>query len=229
MEGWIKLYRKFSEWEWFNISEMVHLFIYLLLNANHETDNWRGIEIKRGQILTGLNSLHQHTKISYQTLRTCLRRLEETKEINTQVTNKYRIITICNYECYQDGQIATNKQPNKQLTSNQQTTNNKQEYKELKNTYNWRSNFDIYLDDCKKGYEIFMMDTELLKTQQRLNPGVNVKLSIEKGFTNFWGTEAGWNFKKKKKSIEINWKTTIINSISLNRVYYTKTELTQMQ
>jgi hypothetical protein len=140
MNGWIKLYRKFCEWEWFNISEMVHLFIYLLINANHETGNWRGIEIKRGQILTGLNSLHEKTKISIQTLRTCLKRLEETKEINTQITNKYRIITICNYESYQGIENDTNKQPNKQLTSNQQATNkqlttnkkNKEE-KELKN------------------------------------------------------------------------------------------------
>ena len=123
MEGWIKLYRKFSEWEWFNISEMVHLFIFLLLNANHEDKEWRGILIKRGQILTGLNSLNQHTKISYQTLRTCLRRLEETKEINTQVTNKYRIITICNYESYQGEKLNTNKQSNIQLTNNKQTTN----------------------------------------------------------------------------------------------------------
>ena len=135
MEGWIKLYRKFSEWEWFNISEMVHLFIYLLLNANHEEGEWRGVIIKRGQILTGLNSLHQHTKISYQKLRTCLKRLEKTKEINIQSTNKYSIITVCNYECYQNGQQTNNNQTNKQLTNNQQTTNiqlttNKKEEKE---------------------------------------------------------------------------------------------------
>jgi hypothetical protein len=123
MEGWIKLYRKFSEWEWFNISEMVHLFIYLLLNANHEEGEWRGVLIKRGQILTGLNSLQQNTKISYQKLRTCLKRLEKTKEINIQVTNKYSIITICNYESYQDCKQTTNNQSNIELTLNEQATN----------------------------------------------------------------------------------------------------------
>ena len=233
MEGWIKLYRKFSEWEWFNISEMVHLFIYLLLNANHENDKWRGIEIKRGQILTGLNSLNQHTKISYQTLRTCLKRLEETKEINTQVTNKYRIITICNYESYQGEKLNSNKHSNIQLTNNQQSTNkqlttNKNDNND-KNTNIWRDDFDVYLSECKLAYEKFMTDTELLKTQQRLNPGINIKLSIEKGFINFWGTEAGWKFKKGKKSKEINWKSTIINSISMNKVYYTKQELALIQ
>lgn len=140
MEGWIKLYRKFSDWEWFNISEMVHLFIYLLLNANHEDGEWRGVKIQRGQILTGLKTLNERTKISFQTLRTCLKRLEKTNEINIQVTNKYSIITICNYESYQNGQQATNKQTNKELTSNEQATNkqlttnnNNKEERELKN------------------------------------------------------------------------------------------------
>ncbi len=84
----------------------------------------------RGQLLTGLSSLNKHTGISYQTLRTCLKRLEKTKEINIQATNQYSIITICNYEEYQQKQQATNKQPNKRLTNDQQATNNKQEEEE---------------------------------------------------------------------------------------------------
>ena len=55
----------------------------------------------------------------------------------------------------------------------------------------WKNDFQIYLTECKNAYESFMTNSELLKIQQRLNPGINVKLSIEKGFTNFWGTEAG--------------------------------------
>ena len=31
--GWIKLYRKMSEWGWFRDSHTVHLFICLLLSA----------------------------------------------------------------------------------------------------------------------------------------------------------------------------------------------------
>lgn len=123
MEGWIKIYRKLCQWEWYNISEMVHLFIHLLLNANRETGEWRGVKIERGQILTGLNSLHKDTNISYQTLRTCLKRLEKTKEINIQSTNRFSIITICNFESYQNIQQTSNNQSNKQLTSYQQTTN----------------------------------------------------------------------------------------------------------
>lgn len=140
MESWIKLYRKFDEWEWFNISEMVHLFIYLLLNANNTDNEWRGIKVKRGQIITGRKTLHEKTKISEQTLRTCLRRLESTKEITIESTNQYSIITICNYELYQGNKNTINQLANQQLTSDQPATNQQlttiKEEKNIKNEKN---------------------------------------------------------------------------------------------
>jgi hypothetical protein len=232
MEGWIKLYRKFCSWEWYNISEMVHLFIHILLNANHEDGEWRGIKIKRGQLITGRNSLSENTGISQQTIRTCLHRLKSTNEITIKPTNKYSIITICNYESYQIINGVTNQQinqlSNQELTSNQPATNHKQEDKEDKNIKTWKNDFDIYLKECKEGYADFMKNIELIKTQERLNPGINVKLSIEKGFTNYWSKEAGWMHKKKSRVKTINWETTIINSIGLNKVYYTKAQLEKL-
>jgi hypothetical protein len=67
-----------------------------------------------------------------------------------------------------------------------------------------------------------MENPDLMKDQIRLNPGVDVRLSIEKGYKNFWGTEAGWKHKKKNRSKDIDWRSTIINSISLNKVYLPK-------
>lgn len=156
-EGWIKLHRKFEDWEWFNNSEMVHLFIYLLLNANHEDGKWRGIDIKRGQILTGLHTLNEHTKISIQKLRTCLSKLEKTGEINKQTTNKYSIITIINYDSYQGYQQTNNNQPNKQLTNNQQTTNNKQEYKEGIELKNRETEFKESVRQFSNQYSVAML------------------------------------------------------------------------
>ncbi|GAG67666.1 unnamed protein product [marine sediment metagenome] len=183
MDGWIKLHRQFLSWEWFDTSEMVKLFIYLLLSSNHSDNTWKGIVIKRGQVLTGLNSLSNNTKISIQTLRTCLKRLEKTGEINMQVTNKYRLITICNYDSYQDNQQATNKQPNKQLTSNQQTTNSKQEGKELKNEKNIGKH-DVFfekvyfdksteLDEAFKDYLRLRIKHKYTMTERAINGLVN--------------------------------------------------------
>jgi hypothetical protein len=130
--GWIKLHRKFLTWEWYGKSEMVHLFIHLLLSANHEDGKWRGVDIKRGQLVTGLHSLSKGTGLSIQTIRTSLKNLQKTGEINKRSNNQYSVITVCNYDSYNNTEMISNKQASKRLTSNQQATNNKQEYKNNK-------------------------------------------------------------------------------------------------
>jgi len=127
MEGWIKLHRKFANWEWYNDSNMVHLFLYCLLKANHKPKKWKGIIISRGQYITGLTKMKKETGISIQSLRTCINRLKSTHEITIKSTSKYSVITVVNYDDYQVMQDSTNRVTNrvtnKQLTNNQQTTN----------------------------------------------------------------------------------------------------------
>lgn len=125
--GWITLHRKLLEWEWFDKSEMVHLFLFLLLSANHTDKEWRGIVIKRGQLVTSLDSIKSKTGLSLQTIRTCIKRLKSTSEITSKSTNRFTIVTILKYDSYQENKepanTQTNKPANKQLTNDQQTTN----------------------------------------------------------------------------------------------------------
>jgi len=134
MSGWIKIHRKFLDWQWFEKSEAVHLFIYLLLKANHKDSQWQGIDIKRGQFISSLCKISSETGISLQSIRTLLKKLEKTNEIELKSTNKFSIVTICKYECYQDENEEANKQlTNKKQTTNKQLTTNKNDKKE-KNT-----------------------------------------------------------------------------------------------
>jgi hypothetical protein len=121
--GWIKLHRQFQKWEWYADSHTVHLFVHLLLSANHEEGRWKGITIKRGQFVTGRKQLHSQTHISEQTLRTCLERLKSTNEITIQVTNRFSVITITNYEKYQQSDFEVTSKSTSQLTNNQPATN----------------------------------------------------------------------------------------------------------
>lgn len=130
--GWIKIHRQFIEWEWYSDTNMVRLFLHLLLVANHKDAKWRGHEIKRGQTIAGVNSLSEATGLSVQNVRTCLKRLQETGEINKQSNNRFSFITICNYDKYQAVEDGANKPDNKQATNKQQATNHKQECKEGK-------------------------------------------------------------------------------------------------
>lgn len=120
MASWIKIFRELLQWEWFQKAEMVQLFIYLLLKANCVDKQWRGITIKRGQIATSNATMRQDLRLSEQQIRTCIKRLISTGEITYKSTNRYVIITICNYDKYQYGENSINEQNNEQ-TNNQST------------------------------------------------------------------------------------------------------------
>lgn len=127
MEGWVTLHRKFLQWEWFDIPEMVKFFIYLLLMAGHSERKYRGIQLQRGEIITSTPTMMKDTKLSEQQIRTCIKRLKSTGEITCKSTNKFTIITICNYDRYQSEDLTTNGQnngqPNTQATDKQRTNN----------------------------------------------------------------------------------------------------------
>ena len=126
-DGWIKLHRKMKEWEWYDDSNTVHLFLHLLLSANHETKIWHGVEITAGQLLTGRKSLSKILGMGEQSVRTSLTRLKSTSEITIKSTNKYSIITI---QKWKDYQVPTSKLTNDQPATNQQLTTNKNDKKE---------------------------------------------------------------------------------------------------
>ena len=124
--GYIKIHRTLLEWEWFDSAEMVKVFLYLLLSANYEERNWRGMTIKRGQLVTSWESLSRATRLSVRTLRTCIGRLENDKAIIRKTTSQFSIITICNYDRYQSSDLserqASDKQNDKQTTNGEETS-----------------------------------------------------------------------------------------------------------
>lgn len=136
--GWIKLHRKILDWEWFTSPSTLQLFIYLLLRANKEDKKWRGILIKRGQLVTSVATISEETKLSTQQVRTSLNRLKSTNEITSKTTNRFTLITVCKYESYQLYEEAEQqtKQQALQQTNNKQITNKQQQLKNNKNIRN---------------------------------------------------------------------------------------------
>ena len=141
--GYICLQRQIMDWEWWTDHNTTRLWIVLLLLANYEDRNWRGIEIKRGQLLTSLRSLSQKSGLSVQSVRTAISHLKATGEITCHTTKTYTLITVENYGKYQISKGATNtadtKEPTRNLTNDQQRantasthTNKDNNYKELK-------------------------------------------------------------------------------------------------
>ena len=119
------MHRKLLNWEWYHDSKVVHLFLHLVLQANHQEKKWKGITIKRGQLVTGRKSLSLQTGISEQSIRTSLKKLKSTNEITIKPTNRFSLITVCQYDTYNNNECDTN-QPNNQQTPNKQPTTNQQ-------------------------------------------------------------------------------------------------------
>lgn len=158
--GWVADHRKVKYWEWYKTPHMYHLFSHLIREANICDAKWRGIEIKRGQLVTGRKKLSEDTGISEQSIRTCLNRLKSTNEITIKPTSKYSIITICNYDSYQLGSGETNQQTNQQ--TNHQLTNN-QPHNNKKNKDNKIENSCV--DDFEKFRKKYPGTTRGLETE----------------------------------------------------------------
>ena len=134
MDGWIKIHRKILDWEWWDKPEMIKLLIMFICKANIEDKIWHGILIKRGQFISSLDALKVDSGFSIQKIRTCIKRFENTKELTIKSTNKYSIITICNYDDYQV--FENDIQQTDQQTNNKQTTNKQQQLKNNKKDKN---------------------------------------------------------------------------------------------
>lgn len=147
-QGHITLDRKITGWEWYQDANVARVFIHLLIIANHKPGSWQGITVRRGQTITGRKELAAALSLSEMNVRTALNKLKLTKEITIKSTSKNSIITICNYDSYQDKKNKsnqrstielTNELTNDQPTTNQQlTTNNndKNDNNDKKITFN---------------------------------------------------------------------------------------------
>lgn len=100
MEGWIKIYRKIEDWEWFKDSYTVHVFLYLLIHANLQDSSYRDVKIKRGQLITTRKSISSDTGVPESSVYRSLKKLSATGEIEQQTNNRWTTITICNYDKY---------------------------------------------------------------------------------------------------------------------------------
>lgn len=162
MSGWIKLHRSLLDWEWFSNSNMLCVFMYLLLSANSKNGRWQGIEVLAGQHITSIDKISKQTGLSQMMVRAALNKLVTTGEIEKVSTNKYTVITVVNWAFYQGEEQASNKQEtnkeqtnNNQITNEEQSNNNKQEgeegeeRKEVKNTTYGEPSMQVMANNSK--------------------------------------------------------------------------------
>lgn len=103
MAGYIKIHRKLLDWGWYSVPCVKDVFIHLLIIANYDKSEYRGITIERGQAVFGLDSLSQSLGYSIKQIRTAIDKLKKTGEITVWTNRQFSVATIKNYSEYQDG------------------------------------------------------------------------------------------------------------------------------
>ena len=155
MSDYIKLHRKFLEWEWYRNEHTKNLFIHCLLKANWKESKFEGNVIQRGSFVSSIDILANETGLTSDEVRTAIKHLICTGEITKQSTNKYTVFSVVNYDLYQPVSQAEPKQAPSYSQSIPNNRRNK-EYKEINNICapeSHDSNFDKE-DQLKKDFEI---------------------------------------------------------------------------
>ena len=155
MSDYIKLHRKFLEWEWYRNEHTKNLFIHCLLKANWKESKFEGNVIQRGSFVSSIDILASETGLTSDEVRTAIKHLISTGELTKQSTNKYTVFSVVNYDLYQPVSQAEPKQAPSYSQSIPNNRRNK-EYKEINNICapeSHDSNFDKE-DQLQKDFEI---------------------------------------------------------------------------
>lgn len=141
MDGWLKLYRSILDSAVFQDAEVLKVWIWLLCSVafeQHDTICYgKVIHLKPGQIATGRKKIAQCTDLNENKVYRALTVLKSLGNIEIKATNKYSIITVVNWDKYQDenGKRTSSEQQNnsKTTTEEQQSDSKRTQHKNGKN------------------------------------------------------------------------------------------------
>lgn len=198
--GWVKIHRKLLEnplakkpaWAW--------LWVVLLLLASHEereSFTWKGkkILLKRGQFVTGRKKLKSITGIPESSIERTLNYLEIGHQIEQQKTTKYRLISIVNWDSYQQTDIKTDNK----MTKNGH--NQEELIQENTNTYRDSSEPEKTMKSGPEQNPLFTVEPEPVVTPPASAPPKNKREAYLKMVT--WAEERrGFKFMNYPKQFK---------------------------
>lgn len=118
-EGYILIDRNMCEWRWWQKHNTVIVFLWLLMKAQFHESYFKGVKVSRGQVATSVANIEKSNGLSRQEVRTAISNLKSTNAITTERYHNFIVITIVNYDEYQN---LTIKKTKKQLSSNHLVT-----------------------------------------------------------------------------------------------------------
>lgn len=141
----IKIDRNILKWRWYEDANTFRVFVHLIIKANIRDADFERITVKRGQLVTSYAHLARDLGISVRNARTAIEHLKLTGEVTIRSYAKYSVITVLNYDYYQENRQAKRQASDKQPTSSRQQSKNAKERK--KNNITAAPVYDEYLED----------------------------------------------------------------------------------
>lgn len=113
--GFVSIHRQFMDSRLYKDSQAVHLWVHLILKANHEdavvNTDVGPVTVERGQMITGRPTLVSETFIPDNKVKSLLRSFEAKGMITvTSMQKKFSLITIVKYDYFQAQNCPTNVQ-----------------------------------------------------------------------------------------------------------------------
>ncbi len=162
MAGWIKIYRDLQDHWLAQDMEKLGRWTSLLLMATHEDKKVlvgnQLIELKRGQLIASNSFLAERWKISERSVLRFLDLLESDSMLHRCTHRKVTILTICNYDSYQEKRKSkvTNTCTDEAPIAHRKVTENKneEEDKEIYNTNSARTHEErvSWIASTERGY-----------------------------------------------------------------------------
>ncbi|MFR3919864.1 MAG: hypothetical protein ACLTXD_01745 [Clostridia bacterium] len=167
MEGWISTYRKILENPIVcKDSDYFAVWMYLLLNATHKESpaifNKKKIILKKGQLITGRKAIAEKFDISESKVQRILKTFEIEQQIKQQTCSQNRLISIINWNEYQQSEQRIEQQVNNERTTSEQ----------LVNTNNNDNNiylclFNKYKVENRRSFSEYMKKTKALREDEK--------------------------------------------------------------
>jgi hypothetical protein len=133
---YVKIDRNIVKWRWWKSRKTLHVFLWLLLSANIADHDFENETIHRGQVATSLRTVADQCCLTINEVRTTFSHLKSTGEITITRKPRYLVITIVQYDRYQNstGKITGNSHANHtQITRKPQQLKNNKNIKNGKN------------------------------------------------------------------------------------------------
>lgn len=82
----------------------------------------------------------------------------------------------------------------------------------------WRESFEEYKKLVEEGAAALKADANFRAEVERLQPNIDYDRTIDNCVLKYWGTETGWEKKRKSRTKKIDMKMTLRNSFDMNKL-----------